>query len=1153
MIWHPTKWWYQYIKGSFYGWPGKGIPPGLLDSGLYWYHEDENGNIIPDAPDYYKCLTCCCATAKCDLPQEILMTISGFSGTLSSVDRPADYGYSPSNACDCPILFHGSLGPDQAIAGEYSWTGYSEACCKCRASEKNYWWPRYLVGEFADGSDMCERSRPICTYFPYLCASVPQPVKTPGRIAARYIDPCPSPCTYFIWSDYDYVPDYSLVELTDCAQAPNADARADYNCLLQQGYDVVRNFDSYLPPPGFRGTGAVNLLPLCDGKFWNDTTYYRMCVEGGFWCQNPTFNDACYCEGNFYGSEDFFTGLHEVRNDAWKTSDWCRDSPTRCQGPVPVGKVKWDYYRPKTVLISQPSFPQCAPCPAYGFGYGSSFSNYGQGSNWYDPNDDGHCIGKTNVAMEDFNQTFTMRNEIRDAAPDFEVIVGRARTKPPTEATLINAQLLYSVKKVVRAPPPCDCVLYNQGFWNIDYPCEPVVYDGITCKCHICSLAPGLVAPKLRAFYQGETGSGADVYFALKNYCPVAGLTGMGALFSGSYWYVDTVWIGDSKGADYAVGDTFVFSFYENPFRGGEGFAAAKEGGLQTAEVTDVSADGEILGIKLVRADEVAEKLELCAFDLDTGDPLVPLYYRVLSHRYAVGIPGNGYVEGDVLTFEPKSGLPNGSVETGGRYYPYLKTAMTAREKAQATVLEVDSRGGIVDWYMCGAENHIYSTPEELNCGNIATGRYTDVRYQNRCEYVYRGYIPVRYSWSGIMDYHFYSSTYCEHAWAEFSFSIDQISVKNTITVKPPTQPDGKRAVLRIANVSPNMQYSGVTVEPLRYQNYELSPGPSSNTSGYGWYKNHEIPVPQGVVTQIEVLEPGSGYVTKIPATNPGDPDQWEPVTVSTSDGISIRGVTDDIRAFMAGYYGWETFCECEANIDTNPHSPTFGGILSVSITKGGFWYFAHEYDHIWFAKAGSNWFFELANPIADGQAVPQYTPDCDGRFQWSAGANGTGPCDCYHASRDNWGELHHYDGFYEPYPSGYHEYKTFLPGYGPYTYYSCAVNTGAPNYAWPVNNQYITGNPGYTPAGNSANRWSTKFCPTNLLERPYRMILIHPCAACAKELNLAGSQTCWNMGGYGDTTYYVYPDTWHGTGTAMITKLGGSSLVMTTSIPNAD
>jgi hypothetical protein len=640
---------------------------------------------------------------------------------------------------------------------------------------------------------------------------------------------------------------------------------------------------------------------------------------------------------------------------------------------------------------------------------------------------------------------------------------------------------------------------------------------------------PGVVAPKLRAFYLDTAGSGADILFTLKNYCPPVAITGMGPLFNGSFWYVANTWIGDSKGVGYELGDRFVFDFYENPLRGGE----AQAGGLQLAEVTAVSEIGEILGIQLIRDPAIAEKIELCAFDGDRlDDTLVPIYWRYLTHRYSVGIAGNGYQEGDVLTFEPLGGLPNNPLATGGRYYPYLKTSATTRQLARATVLEVDSRGGIVDWYMCGAQNNIYF--ENFPCGNDTTGHYSDVRYQNRCEYTYRGTIPVRYAWTGIMDYHFYGTTYCEHAWADFSFAIDQISVKNTITVAPPPTKGGKRAVLRISYVDTDMRQNSQAVDPLRYQNYEVAPGPSANTTG--WYKNHDIPVRQGAVSRIDVLDPGSGYVTRIPATNPGDPDTWQPVDLSTNlatgGGIYIRGVTDDIRAYMAGMYGWDTFCECQATIDTNPDSETFGGIVSVAITKGGLWYFDHAHDHIWFAKAGSNWFFELAQPIADDEAVPTSTVDCAGLSQLTPGYNGTGPCDCYHASRDNWGELQHYDGFSEPYPSGYH--RTGVSSYG------CAVNTGSPNYVWPTSSQYITSNPGYAVAGNPANRWSTEFCPNNLLERAYRMILVHPCAACAKELGMTGSQTCWSLFGYG-------------TGTAMITKLSGSNLILRTSIPDAD
>lgn len=1178
MLWHPTKWWTQEIEGNVYEWPGQGTPPGLLDSGLY-----DVDPILGPNPTYFQCLSCCCTPAKCAMPQEILMTISGFSGTLSSVDRPAAYGYGPSNVCnECAILWSGS---------ESYWYGYTPECCKCRAREDFFWWPRNIVGANADGGDMCERTRDICNLFPSLCTGVAQPTRYYGRIAARFINPCPTECTDFVWSDYSIIPfnpdaaTYSLVELTDCAHAPGADgtARQDYNCITQSRIGVVKNNDSYLPPPGFRGPNAINLLPLCDNKFWNDPTYYRFCVSGGFWCQAEHYNNKCYsvCGYNFNGGwylddNDFFYRLTKsiVVNDGWRSSTWCEESPTRCKGPVPVGDVNWKYFRPKYVLISQPSFANCAGCPSYGFGYGSSFSNYGQGTDWYDPYDDGNCIGKTDVAMEDFNQTFMMRAVVTEAPPMLHPTLMRtgARDKPDGEDKLRDAELLYQVTRYEQADDDCGCVTYDRGYWSVDYPCEPKFFEPQFCKCFICDRSPGMVAPKLKAFYTGEIGSGAEINFILKHFCPSIALAGFGPYFNGAWWYIDSVSVPeDARGAEYKVGEKFVFAYYEDPARGGEASVSAKfiPFGpfihLQEAVVTAINEEGGITQIELVRAPD--EPFDNCTYTYEVvgnsviSYPKVPLYGRYLTHRYAVGLPGNGYVEGDKFRFDIVASPPENLIETGGRFYPYLKTAAKAAQRAIATVLEVDSRGGVVDWYMCGTRNTTpgwgnYRPEAERNCNDyLQTGKYYDLKYENRCEYNYVGFIPVRYAWSGFKDHQFHDRTYCEHAWAEFSFSVDQISVKNEISVVPPPgwATNGKNPVLRIKTIGA-MELYGEKIEPIYYQNYEIAVGPSDASYPYTspLYKNHKIPVEQGSVIAIEVVEPGAGYVKKI--ENEDGTYTWRPLelaTYFTADyppckagcvpAMFIRGVTDDIRKYMNTEYGWPTFCHFKAEIitDVPEDHPNFGGIRRVEIVQKGLWYFKHTYDHVWLARAGSNWYFELAEPANEGQP-PSRGLDRSEYFSY----------DCWHASRDNWGEMHHYDGFYEPYDSGYHRqpiYTDQLIGYG----YGCEVITdqSESRFEWPVNRPSITGNPGRAAAGDYRNRWSLNFCPHDLFDKGFRMILVHPCAACAKELSIPGSQTCWNMAGFGDTTHAMYADDWRGTGTAFVTKLAGS-LIFRTSIP---
>lgn len=1160
MLWHPAKWWYQNILGVDFFWPDENAPqfhsepPGLLDSGRYWI-DPQTGEAI--APNYYQCLSCCCTPDKCNIPSEILMTISGFDGTLSSIDRPSAFGYGAGNVCsECNILWsYSSENPG------HRFTGYTADCCRCRAVEDFFWWPRNIEGQYADGSNMCARDRAICAQFPHLCAGVDEPVKTTGRIAARYINPCPSPCTDFVWSDYDTFVDYSLVELTDCAKAPEANARADYNCITRNRIDFVKDSDSYLWPPGFRGPGSVNLTPLCDGKFWNDRTYYRFCVKGGFLCEIDDYVNHCYCERNYFGYGDFFQGLHNenIRNDAWKTSSWCANAENNCNGPVAIERVKWNYFRPRHVLVSQPSVANCQLCPAYGFGYGSDYSNYGRGQDWYDPYDDGNCIGKTDVAMEDFNQSFMMYDVIVDDPPNLQVSVNRSRVKPPTESKLIDVQLLYQCKQYFQGTPPCTCFGPKQGFWNLDYPCEPKSYDPIFCRCNICDLSPGKVMPKLQAFYKGNTGGNATIKFRLQNYCSPIGLDGYGPTYNGEWWYVAAVFVPETeRGVEYVVGDKFVFDYYEWPYRGGESIMPTEDGvERQEAVVTKVGKDGEILDIELVQPP--FKKCESTnPFYLV---PLVPLYCRFIAHRLAVGVPGNGYQEGDILTFSPIGSAPEASVPTGNRYYPYLRTAARYRQLAKATITDVDSRGGVIDWYMCGAKNtqpwlEVLRTEEERSCEEDNTGVYfTDFTYANRCEYNYTGHIPVRYSWSGIFDYHFHKGSFCEHAWAEFSFKIDQISVKNTVTVSAPPG-GGKRALLKINGVA-EMSVYGVTVKELQYQNYEQSPGPSSITmyfnggdeGGSGWVRNHVIPVPQGTVNSIAVVDPGSGYVKKV--TRPDGTFYWVPLEVSTETtlegwflpGINIRGVADDIRAIANTYFGWgNAFCKCRANIIMDESSPNFGGIESIEIIQGGLWYFKHDHDHVWFARCGSNWYFELADPLTADNPLPR-------NLDYSS-LNGA---DCWHASRDNWGELQHYDGFCEPYTSGYHSQTTELGPGNTYTSYHCAVaGPNSSNYVWPTDPRSMTSSPGYTTAGDYSKRWSLSFCPRDLFARSFRMVLLHPCAACAKELGISGGQTCWNMAGFGDTTYSVYPNTWAGTGTAIVDRLA-DQLYCSISLPNAE
>lgn len=1207
MLWHPAKWWLQRLDPPLSAqtgtcddeatlplesvkWPDVGSPqlysspPGQLDSGQYMF--DMTTDPPTPLPFYYQCFTCCCTPAKCGIPQEILMTISGFEGVLSSVDKPAAFGYAPSSGCpECNIMWTGDCDTQPG----HRFTGYNGPCCNCRKRLRFQWWSCRNDSISLTPVAMCDK-------FPYLCSGGPGNSETyDGRIAARFINPCvnywngPSPCTDFVWSDYDRpgFEDYSVVELTDCANAPQANARVDYNCVTTPKMEFVKAADSYLWPPGFKGPGAVNLLPACGGKFWNDTTYYRFCVgpnasgtRGNFWCQGPCHINHCYCEGGWWRlNEDFFWNLNreKLRDDRWRGGDWCQNAPRRCSGPIPVDEVEWNYSRPAKVLISQPSKQNCQLCPGYGYGYGSDGTNYGHGQDWYDPLDDGNCIGKTDVDMSDFNKTFMMYASdpegVTAEPPYLKPTIARSRTLPPGETKLIDAVLLFQLKQYEQNEGFCSCFQYWQGYWNLDYPCEPKYFEPEACSCVICSFDYGIVAPKLRAQYVNGSGGDATINHTLKTYCSPTQLGGTGAIYSGNWWYVASVSVDpNERGADYKVGEEFVFDFYESPRRGGEAMIPSSfypGGGRMRAKITKVDDDGGIVDMELILAEntpELTAKCANCSPNPMRFIPCVPLYGRYLTHRLDTLIPGNGYQEGDIITFENIGAPPNTPLPTGHRYYPYVRTDSRYRSLAKATVMEVDSRGGIKEWHLCGAKQFGWYQQNDPVCVEDQRGVYfSDYQYTNRCEYNYVGYIPVKYTWSGWFDYHFHRETYCGYAWAKFTFKLEQISVKNTVTVDSPYEvldTPHKKPRLKIDQVQPMTLY-GQPIEPMRYQNWEVSPGPSARTTrvsdgqgNYRWFKNHDFPpqIRQGAVSYIKVEDPGAGYVRK--KTRPDGSTYWEPMIVSTENNadcrIYIQGVTDDIRQYAKDCWGWPSFCRCKANIIMDEDDPNFGGIESIDILPGpnsqpggGLWYFVHpkDHDHVWLAKAGSDWYFEFADPLSDDNPNPR-----------GADYSNINGADCWHASRDNWGELHHKAGFYEPYPSGYVESGRWItpewipsgPLPVPYWFkeYSCGFIADG-NVSWPLNPRSMGGG-GTQPVASAADRWSIDFCPTDLLNKQFTMLLIHPCAACAKELGISGAQTCWNMRGFGDTTSL---NTWSGTGTAMIDSLAGP-LTMTTSIP---
>lgn len=563
-----------------------------------------------------------------------------------------------------------------------------------------------------------------------------------------------------------------------------------------------------------------------------------------------------------------------------------------------------------------------------------------------------------------------------------------------------------------------------------------------------------------------------------------------------------------------------------------------------------------------------------------------PLYARSLSHRYSVAVPGTNYLEGDVLKWEAEMNPPTGTIATGYKYNPYWDTTTTPRRYAYATVVEVDDNGGVVDWAMCGATNQwvhpelgAYNPSEdgtgfwpdqefdwspssyEFYCRGLnEQGDYWDIAYANRCDYCYEGYIPLRYSWSGIA--HVLSKNhngYCDHTWAKFNYRIEQISVKTDINVIDPPSPDGRKAKLRLVDVDDRQQFRGCEITPVRWINGEEAPGPSIFTlegtdlqSGYKtYYRAHDIPVKQGSITEnyhIQIVDPGSGY---------------QGIPLNTWNGtIQLVNVNDDMRAWMLEFFGFYAYAHFQVTQYTSD-----GGIAAIEVLPDypGYWYFVQQdAGEVWFNTVSTDWYFEMAWPSTANKPIyDDPSPDC--RAELSA------EIPCCHATRDNWGFLTHYDGFPEPFQTSMYGYQRTIRIFNPetdamwwgtedyvdaiYRWWACGFGSGGAPYG---NKPSITGSPGYAMAGDIDRRWTVGDCPT--INRTYRMVYVHPCAACAWEQGLPGGQGCLSPGGEFQNTYSPsHMDaafaagvngiagsgpSWNGgNGQAWITALGGAPL----------
>lgn len=727
--------------------------------------------------------------------------------------------------------------------------------------------------------------------------------------------------------------------------------------------------------------------------------------------------------------------------------------------------------------------------------------------------------GSVNLWAPDLNnRPFILHRVYANVQPRLRPRVSRSRT-PPTGVSLIDAQLLFDLKQYTvwreealpftgagqtewnietleLAPVDPNATLEgNWQVWRVDYPCLPEIGPSE------CTGDPGgIVAPLLRAFKGSSSGSGAVLTHVLQ---PISNpvywdpgpdyetITWQNARISegfvdrGTMWCVSSVSVGSSGGRGYKVDDEFYFDFYENPARGGE-LRVPITDTYQRARVTSVDKLGTITGIKLYPPP-----------DENTNCPdYTTTYGRLLGHRKAVSIAGNGYVEGDILEWYCVDGKPSGSGEV-----PYTKFSFgcNTKKRARATVTEVDCRGGIVDWFMCGAQNFFFYPKTPPTCKEDNRGEYSDFQYTERCAYSYIGFLPVRYSYAAEAGYASSQagddpcstccrvgpfprnympsgSKGCGPAYCQFNYNIYQISVKNRVEISDPF-PGGSRALAKITAID---KHDRTVEDPKWTKNpnnfYRLGcPQLTSNWATY--YRDFEFPssIPQGGVSVITLLKKGSGYARK---NNDGT------VTTKTVK-VKITAVFDEPlnndeqneRFRGKGEQGYNK-CQAHAVIDEDPDSKTFGQIKEIVIDEPGKYYFAEAHDHVWLAIAETQFepYLDYAPaPVVDANGV-KYDPPEDWDIHGQLLEHRR-----RHSRRYNWGHARHKDGYVEKCGTGAPtcDRKLNNPPYYDYMYEGID----------PYRSRKLTEKPGSDVMGNYSKRWSKKYCPTDLLNIYFDMV----------------------------------------------------------------
>ena len=766
----------------------------------------------------------------------------------------------------------------------------------------------------------------------------------------------------------------------------------------------------------------------------------------------------------------------------------------------------------------------------------------------------GELTGTTHLYAKDLNNRLTvLKRQVVDMQPSLRPTVARVRT-PPANTPLINAELLFELKhfpvwrKDYELFPGFGVEYesdwfyevaangFNWAMWRVDYPCFP------TPSPFECTGEPGgLVAPKLKALAEADaSGSGAVISFTLKPLAnPVSFEFGPeipwpGAIYTegfvhnGSQWYVASIGVEENKGGyGYKVGDKFKFDFYESPLRGGE-MRVPLNDTYQRARVTSVAKDGAITGIELFILNQEDGETPAAA---DVCPTIGATYARLLPHRYAVARPGTGYVEGDTIVWECSANEPQGfgrpdhesigDVARDGVFFfgcTVGKNEDGTENKARATVTEVDCRGGIVDWHMCGAINTFPAVPSPRplpECGDYnECGIYNDWQYANQCIYHYSGYIPARYAYNSTWSdtpcfpccpvgpfprrYNFKRSRACGPAYCRFGLTIFQVSVKNRVIIEPP-YPGGSLAAAKIVQVVPIPRG-----ERRLYPRVPLTNRSGARTMG-GNYAAGEAAIgtalgfpdslPQGPVhltEGIEITNAGSGYARK---RDDGTVETKTPDFYVLAVGDHTDGNDIEIEIRGPGKRG-RNKCYGHCVVDEDPESDTFGQITDIVIESQGNYYIAHEHDHVWLANAWTDFetYLDYAPaplPTTDGSI---YDPPEDFEF-WAEDNCGAPILASWrkrrHSRRRSWGYAVHKDGYHEqPFSAG-NAIQTFY-----FFRYQEQYNRRLTRQQYPTvpltAHGYPEGTVFATPEnalGDYENIWCKDFCPKALLERTYDMV----------------------------------------------------------------